>query len=59
MMVVDVYAEGGDYSGPVAFGIRLKWFDWLTTLNNGPTVAKCRIYSEEPVLLQSTALSHW
>lgn len=56
---MDVSAEGGDYSGPVAFGIRLKWFHWLTTWNNGPTVAKCRNHSGKPVLLNSTAPSYW
>jgi hypothetical protein len=56
---MDVSAEGGDYSGPIAFGIRLKWFDWLTTSNYGPTVAECRNHSGKPVLSKSTALSYW
>jgi hypothetical protein len=56
---MDVSADGGDYFGPDAFGILLKWFGWLTTSNNGPTVAKCRNHSGKPVLLKSTVLSYW
>ncbi len=54
-----VFAERGDYAGPMAFGVKLNPFVWLTTSNNGPTVAKGRKHSGKPVLLTSTALSHW